>query len=322
MRPRSQRQERPSRRRRGCSISTWQTATGSSDHHLRSPTLPSAPIFFTRRRPSSRSPAMRTSAAGSRGSPRCPAGRRLRRQRGRPSRPERPEQRAAPSRAALLAPIANPAVRRYAGFFKTHEYARLRLAAGLGANRETVSMSSLGWTNDVLKFWFDKAGSDRWFGKDATFDDTVRRRFRAVHEALSTCDNDLLLVDPRTALAAVIVLDQMSRNMFRDPPDAFAADRRALSIAQEAIAGGFDVGLSKDERMFLYLPFEHAEDADAQARCVTLMATLDDPELVKWAEAHRSIIVPFVRFPRRNPVLGRTSTPQATELLQQPDSTF
>ncbi len=87
---------------------------------------------------------------------------------------------------------------------------------------------------------------------------TLRRRFRAVHEALATCDNDLFLADPRTALAAGIVFDQMPRNMFRDTPSAFAADRRALSIAQEAIARGFDVGLSKDERMFLDLPFEHA----------------------------------------------------------------
>src|SRR5262245_22251736 len=183
-------------------------------------------------------------------------------------------------------------------------------------------MLSLGWTNDVLKFWFDEAGSNRWFGKDATFDDTVRRRFYAVHEALATCDNDLLLVDARTALAAVIVFDQMSRNMFRDTPSAFAADTRALSIAQEAIAKGFDLGLSKDERLFLYLPFEHAENAEAQARSVTLMATLDDPELVKWADAHRSIIVRFGRFPHRNRVLGRTSTTEETEFLTQADSSF
>jgi len=121
-----------------------------------------------------------------------------------------------------------------------------KLLAHVRMNRETPSMLSLGWTNDVLKFWFDEAGSDRWFGRDSTFDDTVRRRFRAVHEALAICDNDLLLVDAQTALAAVIVLDQMSRNMFRDTPSAFATDRRALSIAQDAIASGFDVGLSKD----------------------------------------------------------------------------
>jgi uncharacterized protein (DUF924 family) len=183
-------------------------------------------------------------------------------------------------------------------------------------------MLSLGWSNDVLKFWFDEAGSGRWFNKDTAFDDTVHQRFRALHEALATCDNDLLLVDPRTALAAVIVFDQMSRNIFRDTSRAFAADPRALSIAEQAITRGFDVRLTKDERMLLYLPFEHAENAEAQARCVTLMATLDDPELTKWAEAHRRIIDRFGRFPHRNRVLGRTSTPEETEFLAQPSSAF
>jgi len=143
-----------------------------------------------------------------------------------------------------------------------------------------------------------------------------------VHEALATCDNDLLLVDPRTALAAVIVFDQMSRNMFRNTPSAFAADPRGLSIAQEAIARSFDVGLTKDERMFIYLRFAHAEDAAAQARCVTLMASPDDLELTKWAEAHRRIIDRFGCFPHRNRVLGRTSTAEETELLAHPDSSF
>jgi uncharacterized protein (DUF924 family) len=183
-------------------------------------------------------------------------------------------------------------------------------------------MLSLGWSNDVLKFWFDEAGSDRWFKKDATFDDTVRRRFSALHEALTTSDNDLLLVDPPTALAAVIVFDQMSRNMFRDTPRAFATDPRALSIAEKAIARAFDAGLTKDERMFFYLPFEHAENAEAQARCVTLMAALDDPELTQWADAHRRIIDRFGRFPHRNRVLGRISTPEETEFLTQSDSSF
>jgi uncharacterized protein (DUF924 family) len=198
----------------------------------------------------------------------------------------------------------------------------LAMAASPKTNREPFSMLSLGWNSDVLKFWFDEADSDRWFSKDPALDDTVRRRFRALYDALATCDNELLLVDPRTALAAVIVFDQMSRNMFRDTPSAFAADPRARSIAQEAIARGFDVGLTKDERMFLYLPFEHAEDAEAQARSVTLMATLDDPELTKWADAHRKIIDRFGRFPHRNQILGRTSTPEETEFLTQPGSSF
>jgi uncharacterized protein (DUF924 family) len=183
-------------------------------------------------------------------------------------------------------------------------------------------MLSPGWSNDVLNFWFGEAGPDRWFNKDAAFDDIVRQRFHALHEGLTACDNELLIADPRTALAAVIVFDQMSRNMFRDTPGAFAADPRALSIAQEAIAGGFDVGLTKDERMFLYLPFEHAENAEAQARSVALTATLDDPELTGWAEAHRRIIDRFGRFPHRNRVLGRISTAEEAEFLAQPDSSF
>jgi uncharacterized protein (DUF924 family) len=183
-------------------------------------------------------------------------------------------------------------------------------------------MLSTGWSNDVLNFWFGEAGPSRWFNKDAAFDDTVRQRFHALHEALATCDKDLLIADPRTALAAVISLDQMSRNMFRGTPGAFAADARALSIAQDAIARGFDAELTKDERMFLYLPFEHAENAEAQARCVTLMATLNDPELTEWAEAHQRIIDRFGRFPHRNRVLGRASTPEETEFLTQPESFF
>src|SRR5262249_46788696 len=144
---------------------------------------------------------------------------------------------------------------------------------------EPFAMLSLRWSDDVLKFWFDEAGPDRWFGKDVAFDETVRQRFLALHEALATCDHDLLMADARSALAAVIVLDQMSRNMFRGTPSAFATDPRALFLAQEAIARGFDTEMAKNERMFFYLPFEHAEDIEAQARCVTLMATLDDPGL-------------------------------------------
>jgi uncharacterized protein (DUF924 family) len=179
-----------------------------------------------------------------------------------------------------------------------------------------------GRSNEVLQFWFAESGPKRWFNKDPAFDETVRRRFLTLHEALASCDNDLLLADARTALAAVIVLDQMSRNMFRDTPRAFDADPRALWLAEEAITRGFDAGLTKDERMFLYLPFEHAEDPQAQARCVALMATLNDPELTKWAEAHQRIIDRFGRFPHRNRILGRASNPDETEFLKEPGSSF
>jgi uncharacterized protein (DUF924 family) len=179
-----------------------------------------------------------------------------------------------------------------------------------------------GWSNDVLQFWFGESGPDQWFNKDPAFDETVRQRFFSLHEALTSSEIALFLTDPHTALAAIIVFDQMSRNMFRDTPRAFAGDPRAFSLAHEAIARGFEAGLTKDERMFLYLPFEHAEEPQAQARCVALMATLNDPELTKWAEAHQSIIDRFGRFPHRNRVLGRTSTLEEIEFLKQPGSSF
>jgi uncharacterized protein (DUF924 family) len=178
------------------------------------------------------------------------------------------------------------------------------------------------WSNDVLEFWFAEAGSEYWFNKNPAFDETVRRRFLALHEALAARDNNRLLGDARIALAAIVVFDQMSRNMFRDTPRAFATDQRALCIAQEAIDLGFDAGLTKDERMFLYLPFEHAEEATAQARSVMLMATLDDRELTKMAEAHQRIIDRFGRFPHRNRTLGRISTPEELLFLAQPCSFY
>jgi uncharacterized protein (DUF924 family) len=157
---------------------------------------------------------------------------------------------------------------------------------------------------------------------DPAFDAAIRERFLPLHEALVSRPDDELVADARTALAAVIALDQMSRNMFRGTARAFATDPKALRLAQAAVARGFDSGLSKDRRQFLYLPFEHCEDQKAQTRCVELMASLGDPELTKWAEAHKAVIDRFGRFPHRNAVLGRPSTPEEAEFLKQPGSSF
>ena len=179
-----------------------------------------------------------------------------------------------------------------------------------------------GWVGDVLKFWFEQTEPDQWFEKDPTFDASIRERFLSLHEILVSRGYDGLLADAQTALAAVIVLDQMSRNMFRDTPRAFSADPQALWVAEAAIARGCDAGLTKDQRLFLYLPFEHSEDCQSQARSVALMASLGDPELHKWAEAHKAIVDRFGRFPHRNGILGRGSTPEETEFLKQPESSF
>jgi uncharacterized protein (DUF924 family) len=178
------------------------------------------------------------------------------------------------------------------------------------------------WVDEVLRFWFEETRPKQWFEKDEGFDAEIRRRFLPVHETLAAQPAESLLTDARTVLAAVIVFDQMPRNMFRDSPRAFATDPKALEIADAAIARGFDRGLRKDERQFLYLPFEHAEDGQAQARCVALMSGLGDPELTRWAEAHKAVIDRFGRFPHRNAVLGRLSTPEEVEFLRQPGSSF
>ena len=139
---------------------------------------------------------------------------------------------------------------------------------------------------------------------------------------VTAAPEDILLTDANKALAAVIVLDQFSRNMFRATPGAFANDAKALAIAQKAIAEGFAGALSGDERLFLYLPFEHQENVDAQARSVELISALGDPELTKYAQAHKDIIDRFGRFPHRNAILGRTSTAEELEFLKGQGSSF
>ncbi|MFZ0852740.1 MAG: DUF924 family protein [Hyphomicrobiaceae bacterium] len=178
------------------------------------------------------------------------------------------------------------------------------------------------WTTDVLRFWFEETAPDQWFKKDDAFDQSVRAHFRQTHEHVASLSREDCSTDPDTALAAIIVLDQFSRNMFRGTTRAFASDPQALRIAETAIANGFDRQVSAGVRLFFYLPFEHAEAGEAQARSVALITALADPELVKWAEAHKAVIDRFGRFPHRNAILGRTSTLQELEFLQLPGSAF
>ncbi len=171
--------------------------------------------------------------------------------------------------------------------------------------------------DEVLRFWFEETRPKQWFEKDEAFDAEVRAALpRRCTRPWPRSRARRCSSDARTALAAVIVLDQMPRNMFRGSPRAFATDAKALGIADAVIARGFDAGLTKDERLFCYLPFEHAEDSAAQVRCVALMSALGDADLTKWAEAHKAIIDRFGRFPHRNAVLGRPSTPDEIEFLE------
>jgi uncharacterized protein (DUF924 family) len=183
-------------------------------------------------------------------------------------------------------------------------------------------MPGSAWATDVLRFWLEDTAPEKWFQKDNVVDAAVGARFAGTHAYLTGLSRDDCLTDPQTALAAVIVLDQFSRNMFRGTPRAFASDPQALPLAEAAIARGFDRAVPEAARVFFYLPFEHAEDAAAQARCVALMATLADPSLMKWAEAHKAIIDRFGRFPHRNATLGRVSTTDELDFLARSGSSF
>ena len=191
----------------------------------------------------------------------------------------------------------------------------------MSPSRDTHSTQT-GWAAEVLNFWFVGVPRQQWFAGGAALDEQVRTRFPLTHRMVVAEPKDALLADAKTALAAVMVLDQFSRNMFRGTPSAFASDAKALAIAETAIAKGFAEALNGDERLFLYLPFEHQENADAQARSLELISALGDPELTKYARAHKDIIDRFGRFPHRNAILGRTSTAEEMEFLEGPGSSF
>jgi uncharacterized protein (DUF924 family) len=179
------------------------------------------------------------------------------------------------------------------------------------------------WVGEVLDFWFGELGPRQWFAKDAALDERIRERFGALHAHLvATQAREVELLGARATRAAVIVLDQFSRNLHRGSAQAFAADEIARQLAREAIACGEDARLSAEERLFLYLPFEHSEDLHDQDLSVRLQEQIGDADWIRYARAHRDLVARFGRFPHRNAALGRTSTPEELAALAQPGSSF
>jgi uncharacterized protein (DUF924 family) len=180
----------------------------------------------------------------------------------------------------------------------------------------------------VLEFWFAGGGRQRpeWFRKDAAFDEEIRTRFGALHEEASRGGLAEWESDPRSALALLVVLDQFSRNLHRNDARAFAQDARALGLAEAMLEKGWHRELAPEERQFVYLPLEHAEDPARQDRAVQLFIELEASPgmegLAQWAEKHRVIIRRFGRFPHRNRALGRPSTPEEEAFLLTPGSGF
>lgn len=178
------------------------------------------------------------------------------------------------------------------------------------------------WVGDVLRFWLEETSPELRFEKDAAFDAMVASRFGELHERLSADPPAPLALTARIALAAIVVLDQFPRNLFRGSARAFASDPVALALARHAVEGGLDRGLFAEARLFLYLPFEHSESRDDQDRAVELITALGDAKWTRYAVAHRDIISRFGRFPHRNAALGRASTAEEIEFLKGPGSAF
>src|SRR5512143_3299317 len=182
---------------------------------------------------------------------------------------------------------------------------------------------------DILDFWFGPlphAERSVWFRKDPAFDAAIRARFgAAVEDALGGAFRGWTAT-PHGTLARVLLLDQFTRNLFRDSPRAFAGDVEALAMATAAVDAGADRMLDRYERWFLYLPFEHAENVGAQERALQLFGALaketGERGALQWAEKHAAVVRRFGRFPHRNAILGRASTADEEAFLAQPGSRF
>ncbi|CAN7329423.1 DUF924 family protein [Neorhizobium sp. LjRoot104] len=175
---------------------------------------------------------------------------------------------------------------------------------------------------EVFTFWFKELTRKDWFEKNEALDEAMRRHFAATHLSLARGELDAWRTSPEDRLAAVIVLDQLSRNLYRGTPLAFATDWLALREARLAIEEGADMAVPAEQRGFFYLPFEHSETLADQDRSVELFALLGDADYLDYAERHRAVIREFGRFPHRNALLGRESTAAELEYLAKPGAGF
>ncbi len=176
--------------------------------------------------------------------------------------------------------------------------------------------------NEILRFWFEELSERDWFVKSEALDGQIARRFAYTHLTLSRGVAEEWRRDANSRLAAIIVLDQFPRNIYRGSPLSFATDPLALREARLAVAAGDDQLLDERRRLFFYLPFEHSEDIADQRQAVELCGGLGDGRYLEYARAHMDVISRFGRFPHRNAILGRESTTRELEYLAQPGAGF
>jgi uncharacterized protein (DUF924 family) len=184
-------------------------------------------------------------------------------------------------------------------------------------------------TQQVLSFWFGAPSSPDfgqsrsfWFQSTPEIDLEIKKMFEASYHAAIKGELNELSRTPEGCLALVLMYDQFPRNMYRNTPQAFATDSKALEVANSAIDKGFDKDLPMIQRKFLYMPFMHSERLEDQNRCIELLTELGEPQGIDYAIRHRDILARFGRFPHRNGILGRESTAEEIEFLQQPNSSF
>lgn len=175
---------------------------------------------------------------------------------------------------------------------------------------------------DILDFWFSPETQPNWFAKNDQFDQSLKEKFGDILEQASRAELWSWRKNADGRLAEILVLDQFSRNIFRDTPRAFAQDSLALALAQEAISQDLDKQLSPEQRSFLYMPFMHSESKLIHEFALKLFQRLGNPENLEYEIKHKIIIDRFGRYPHRNQILGRESTEEELSFLTQPDSSF
>lgn len=174
----------------------------------------------------------------------------------------------------------------------------------------------------VINFWFEEIDRSLWWKKDPRFDESIRDRFLDTHRAAALGETFNWRATAEGRLAEIIVLDQFSRNMFRDTPKAFAYDPIALVLAQEAIANQADEKVPEEQRFFFYMPFMHSESALIHQQAVELFSKPGMENNLDFEHRHKAIIDQFGRYPHRNKILGRESTQEEVEFLKKPGSSF
>ncbi|PVE25379.1 DUF924 domain-containing protein [Microvirga sp. KLBC 81] len=179
-------------------------------------------------------------------------------------------------------------------------------------------MQRLATPDEVLAFWRN-AGPEKWFSKDEAFDQDCRDRFMPTYEAAARGDLNEWELTPEGALAVILLLDQFPRNMFRGTRQVYKTDPVALMAADRAIERGFDRKVQPELRRFFYLPFMHSESLRHQERSVALNEALGEEDSIKWARHHHDIIARFGRFPHRNVILRRETTPDEEAFLKESD---